>query len=541
MLLHTGFLNSGPPVPVFSWDQSALEVPPASLSFSRASVAQILTSTDGSSNWYQQAKVNEIRYELCRRVENLLDSANGQGPFSDIDKIGRLAVSVEASNGTLTITIGGTPTVFTPTATPQRFVVFADVNGPTAITITGTATLSNPMAHCVRPAAGGDIPEPYVQHDATFNANVPGVQYFPTANTSTVDGAGVVTDLAGANFPDVGVLIEDRITNTVNDSFDLTAASWFTGNSTTNFEGVSEIGLRYSSVLASAGSAQHQAFVSVGTMEAGNVIARAGTLNFMLVRHSGGSTGYTVFDLAAGTVTETAETDFASVKPLGDGWFQCSWQRSTGAGNFCVINISDTGTPGTGFYSFNAAGTESLEIANVFVHSGLTSDNVLSGSTPVVSSGGDEIKEDDVATGVGWVASDPWTILIDHTIPDTAPGLISTLAGLVGTQPTEISLSQGTAMSFDTSGGGATSILASSAAPTIGARIKTAVRGELNNARINAGGSIATDATTGPIPVGNLAIGARPGVTSSHHYGGRIHKVDVYTQALSDADMDGLI
>ena len=70
----SGGISAGIPDALFSWNPEDAETPPASLSFTRGATATVLTTTDGTTNWYQTAKSGEVRYEGLRRVENLLAS-----------------------------------------------------------------------------------------------------------------------------------------------------------------------------------------------------------------------------------------------------------------------------------------------------------------------------------------------------------------------------------------------------------------------------------------------------------------------------------
>lgn len=74
-------VRDGFPAATFSWNPEIAETPPASISFTRATTAQVLTTTDGTTNWYQEAKSGEIRYEGLRRVENVIANS----AYEDLD------------------------------------------------------------------------------------------------------------------------------------------------------------------------------------------------------------------------------------------------------------------------------------------------------------------------------------------------------------------------------------------------------------------------------------------------------------------------
>lgn len=61
------------PTPDFSWEPETADTLPSG-TFTRATIGRVLTTTDGTTNWYGLAKAGEIRFEGLRRVENLVSN-----------------------------------------------------------------------------------------------------------------------------------------------------------------------------------------------------------------------------------------------------------------------------------------------------------------------------------------------------------------------------------------------------------------------------------------------------------------------------------
>ena len=420
--------DTGAPSPsasfLFKMNSEEGQVPPDGSSFTGSVNGQVLTTTNGTTFWYQALDTNEIPQHGNRRVKNLLDSAIGSGPFSNVTVEGRIGVSVIASSGTLTITIGGVPQVFTPTAIPQPFIAFADVTGSTALAISGTATLSEPMAHLVQ--ISNDIPEPYVQHDATFNAEVNGVRVFNLTNISTVDGNGVATFATGTTITGGGYLPEPAATNQMSFN-DLT--TWDIGGgaggcNVTN-DGINSLGLEQYTLDADTTTGQHRIFQSAAAPAvAGSayIIAKNGTGRYVILRRGASAIAdYAVFDLQTGTVEEDAGIDEALITDVGDGWYKC--ELNTSDTNAVVhISLSDTATPGTGRPSFTGA-NETILVCHVQYESTIFS------TSPIITSGSTVTRVAGVLD-TGSVIASAFGALLDVTLPSViASGATISLIG----------------------------------------------------------------------------------------------------------------
>ena len=65
--------SAAPPLPtLFEWNQEIGDELPATATFTRASRAQVLTTTDDTTFWYQETKSGELRLHGLRRVRNLV-------------------------------------------------------------------------------------------------------------------------------------------------------------------------------------------------------------------------------------------------------------------------------------------------------------------------------------------------------------------------------------------------------------------------------------------------------------------------------------
>jgi len=528
------------PVADFSWEPEIAETPPGSISFTRATTATVLTTTDGTTNWYQQAKSGEIRYEGLRRVENLLDSANGTGPFSNITKEGRVAVSVVASSGTLTITIGGNATVFSPTGTPQRFVAFEDVTGTTSITIAGTATLSDPMAHLVQVKTGGDLPEPYVAHDTTYNADVDGVRYFNTDNGNSVDGSGVVTEAAGATITGGGYLSEPATTNLTTSSSGTSAGVPILATETDL--GVTDIGLSTARFTPTAGANDHFLQVTgvsgvAGAQRTLSLIVRDAGTGFMILRgpqQNSGNYLYWSVNFSTNTITDNgvAEIDNSAIQDLGNDWYRVhvTWTNSNpiGTNNTTFVFMHDTGTLPAATAAtpanFNDV-TRILDLAQVdYVSAAIP-------TSPLVTNGSTVTRNADVLAGTAWIASAPYSVFVDQTAPLVFDSENRILRLDTGVNDLETDGSGNITLTADTG-----LSLAPSGAITEGDRDKMAFRYAANDGALAVEGKVTvTDAsvTVNVNAEGDLNVGGANVV--------KVHKIQSYNSGLTNSELENLV
>jgi len=361
--------GGGLPAPAFSWEPEVAETPPGSVSFTRATTARVLTTTDGATNWYQEAKAGEIRYEGLRRVENSIPNVDlttwtslGGGttvtvtsqPTSGPD--GGQAYRLEASfaspgfallnrsinvlansgkkvafsiwmrsnnessqNITLQSIAGQSDTSVTVTTTWQRFVVVGTPGtSRAAIGLWTNADPNTSMDILVASEDGRfpqyeqiqeltDAPSEINGISTTYNANVPGVRYFATTNGNSVDGNGVVTEAAGSAITGGGYLPEPASTNFVPD-VSLTSGTWTNSGANPSSNGVNSLGLEEFELDVGTSSGEKRVRVNLGPTTTGTayIIAKQGTHQFVSLRRgAGGTTDYAVFDLSDGSVSET--------------------------------------------------------------------------------------------------------------------------------------------------------------------------------------------------------------------------------------------
>ncbi len=517
----------GAALPVlYSWNPELAETLPATSTFTRASISQVLTTTDGSTSWYQEAKSGELRLDGLRRVENLLDSSNGTGPFSNITKDGRLAVSVIASNGTLTINIGGTPQVFTPTGTPQRFVAFDDATGgSTSVTISGTATLSEPMAHLCQ--VGNDIPEPYVAHDQEFgNVGVNGVRNFNTANTSSVDGNGVVTEATGTTITGGGYLPEPAATNICIESSDYNT-SWTLDNLTATNDGVSDLGLVQHTLDAGTNNTSHSMFIIPGGASGGSVyvLAEQGTGRYLTVRRGNDNANdYACFDLQTGTITEEGfGIDDAIITLVGGGIYKCEVNTSD-TSPVLRIGISNTATPGTTIPVFTGA-NETIIIHHV------QAENTTFSTSPIITSGSTVTRvADNLSASVTTTGAYSW--FADLTGPSVIPSNVQIMAD----QASGGAFNPNTSFVRYQSGG----LLVTCTGVTIlDNRYKAAANVEEDNGIVAAtGGTTGTDTSGAITNLTTLYVGSR---SADRQYRGRIHNFVLYNASQTQSQLEALV
>lgn len=82
-----------PPAPsfIFEWEPELAQAIPVTSTFTRSSIAQALTTTDGVTSWYQETPFGEIPLDGLRRIEQLFtnaDFAGGDPPTSWAKSIG---------------------------------------------------------------------------------------------------------------------------------------------------------------------------------------------------------------------------------------------------------------------------------------------------------------------------------------------------------------------------------------------------------------------------------------------------------------------
>jgi len=458
-----GLLSGGGGLPtLFDWNPELAEALPATSTFTRASVKQVLTTTDGTTFWYQEAKSGEVPLDGLRRVENALvndffkdyapvSGASINGTGDEITFPGVTAIELVTSTTFVTVPIGtavgwrvkasvssGTATVkmeifesasasqdIVLTTTPQIFWISAAAtvagNIGTRLTNQGaggpyaTTIIVEENCPCLVQDASAP-PEDFVQATATTNADVDGVQYFNTTNANSVDGNGVVTEATGTTITGGGYLPEPAATNQLIDVDISNSGIWTHGNVTVSDQGINSLGLREYEIDVGTGTTFHRIFDASQSGGAGSsyVIAKEGTERFLIVRRGSASDDYACFDLQLGTITEEgAGIDDAIITDFTDGYYKCEVNTSN-AGNEFYVYVSDVGTPGSADRAWTGA-NETVLVCHV------QWENTVFSTSPIITSGSTVTRVADVLT-FSSISSLPYSIFCDVTYPDVIFG-----------------------------------------------------------------------------------------------------------------------
>ena len=575
---------------LFEWDAEAAEALPATATFTRASTAQVLTTTDGTTNWYQLGKSGELRLDGLRRVQNsvehyddlsqpswgLLGGAtlsgtntveninnNGDGIFTSPNNVfngqaigGRkIWLSFTGSgNGTIRLRIGepgfGNSQSFTVslTAAPQRFAfarTFAtssatgisvrwskEGGGETATTI----TLSKIMASEGQIDGTEPLSED-IDTSVTYNADVPGVRYFNTTNGNSVDGNGVVTEAAGSTITGGGYLPEPAATNTTPHSFDFSA---WTANALANVtdNGIDDIGLNSYTIEADTTNDNHRVLQNSTTVtnSAFAVVAKAGTGRYMILRGTGSSPDFACFDLQTGTVSELGggiNVVSASVQDLKNGWYYCSLICNVGQAANRIISISDTATPGSGTYAYLGA-NETIKISHAQV------EDSLFNTSPIITNGSTVTRVADVLSD-STAHDTPYSVFADVTYPLIAQGASPpTVFGFAGGGPSDRLSTAGNSENQFTTSNGLSMTVTKSSGNWAGTRVKVAASYEVDDGVLSATDAPSvTDATGTPNTGADISIGCR--TANDRQWRGRMHVITTYDVAQTQSELEDLV
>ena len=393
---------------LFDWEPETAEALPGTSTFTRASTPQVLTTTDGTTFWYQEAKSGELRLDGLRRVENLATLGDGTDynqlltgvtrsgneytfpgvsnaeiaditglPILEGETVGHL-ITARVTSGTATLTLGVTSIGqidINLTTTDQPFY------------FSGATTAAGALPRIRNNGTGGpysttlviseisvtkdnvtDKPPPWVDPTIEYgNIGVVGVQYFNTTNGNSVDGSGVVTEATGTTITGGGYLPEPAATFQVTQSLDLSDASWTKDGVTESDQGVTDIGLQTWRIDAGTGTSAHRVFKTYsGTGDASlRVRAKAGTGQFLVLRAGLAAQTASVFDLTNGTITQTGgSTSATTIEDMGGGWYECTVAKTAALAqqSYALFAISDTGTPASDSPSFTGS-NETIDLA----------------------------------------------------------------------------------------------------------------------------------------------------------------------------------
>lgn len=563
------------PTPTFSWEPETAETPPGSVSFTRATTATVLTTTDGTTNWYQTAKSGEIRYEGLRRVENLETNGDHNDltslvggvtksaeeytfPGTDTGEYFRTTSATATSDaiGTivgvrieLSLTSGSAPFQLFLTGTDAGAVEINLTSTPQTFFISGARTSLGATQFRVRNLGTGgpfaatvvvgdyqveylqsssDSPSEFIDPSTTYNANVAGVQYFATTNGNTVDGNGVVTEAAGSAITGGGYLAEPASTNQM-PTVDLNDAAWLKQGITVTENGINDLGVVEYQLDAGVAASSHRVVdtASVGSSGSGYFIVKAGTAQFITVRRGASTTteDYAAFDIVNGTITEEAVgIDDASIIDLGNGWYKCAIITSDTSAAL-QLAISDSGTPGVNQPSFTGANETVL-----VCHAQYEANDFP--TSPIVTSGSTVTRNADVLSADSEVTGETELSFFGDV---TAPTLTSDSPAFMGFGGADRSYITATLVRHSVEGGG---VNLSKVTP--GVRFQSAIRVAENDMAFALDGvSTLTDTSTNPVTLTDFDIGFRSNLSA--FWRGRIHKVQVYNQGLSNTDLETLV
>lgn len=592
LLSSVARVGEGFPAADFSWEPETAETPPGSVTFTRATTANVLTTTDGTTNWYQEAKSGEIRYEGLRRVHNLAATAVYDGTavwtqtgastsmthisdgewqleFDSVDGGGNVQVRVQdsvanypvgtryiaryeirqvsgPSDGTFRIyadqTNEGTRRDITITSSFQVFAttpVEASTNIAGALFLrldiagatTGLRTYRVKNMQIEKIQDTSDAPSAVVDADVTYNANVDGVRYFNTTNGNSVDGNGVVTEATGSTITGGGYLSEPAVTNQLS-TVNIADAAWTKSDLTVTDDGVNDLGLVQYTLDAGTNTAAHRTNRSsaVGGAGTGYVIAKQGTGRYLMVRRGAAADDYVNFDLQTGSVAETgAGVTSSFIVDLGNSWYKCGLVTAdTDTGFF--LQIANTATPGSFGHSFTGANETILVCHAQYENNDFpTSPIVTSGST--VTRNADRLSL--TAATVGTDAA-PYSIFADQTTPEVQAAALgaddNAIVGFNGTD--RLAVATG-AMGATGSGLGAT--VSSTFGPAL--RHKIAARIDTNDVAVAIEDETTATDSSYTVATGDLDV-AHAGSGREHR--GKIHKLQVYDTALTNAQLETL-
>lgn len=470
--------NSGgaPSLPtLFEWSPKTAEALPGTATFTRAFVAQVLPTTDGTTFWYQEAKSGEVPLDGLRRVENTLTRPSAYDDFEDtiwaaiggstksgdgtinitgdnqgvqfagftgIDPsaeqgIGSWAVLELSGSGTLDFHWGddlfdggvdSSEVEITLTSTPTKYAVFHKFDGGSARLSTGVRLVrrSGQTATSITLHSWGSyreqntqsgLPPPILDPSVEYlNIGVNGVRYFATTNGNSVDGSGVVTEATGTTITGGGYLPEPAATNRLLHSNDMTQAAWVAQGAVTPTDlGVTDIGGKSTQIAGLGALGVDDISQSVGGFTASGSIAPS----FLLQRVSATGT-LRIVNAAGGAANGEWTVDLSQI---GTGWVRLEPGANVVGFTEVTTWVADGSGNGGIAYAASAGGPLTVNLA---FNNG---ENTAFSPSPIVTSGSTVTRVADVLDSGATIASE-FGALLDVTLPNViGPGnTISLLA-----------------------------------------------------------------------------------------------------------------
>jgi hypothetical protein len=167
------------------------------------------------------------------------------------------------------------------------------------------------------------------------------------------------------NGVSAGILAEESRTNVLTYSNTFSNAIWTQSNASVaqNITGPDGVANSAWTLTSAAGTTEHRIYQNVGSAIYQNwsLFVKAGTASFISLSTGNASSPYAVFDLGAGTVAATLNTN-GSIIPLGNGWYRILASSTITTTAFYVINIGTTAANVVPQQTWNAAGTETIYI-----------------------------------------------------------------------------------------------------------------------------------------------------------------------------------
>ncbi len=539
---------TGPPE-LFSWEPEIAQALPATATFTRASTAQVLTTTDGTTFWYQEAKSGEVRLDGLRRVENVVLSdlwgdysgvsgATISGDDTTATFPGSTPIELVSATTFVSPPVGsvigwrikarttlGTATMrmeifdaasaqqdIEITTTPKTFFVSAEVtsalNAGTRLTNQGAGGPFNTSIVIEEITASfvqstSSPPIPYVQFGVTYNAEVAGVRYFNTTNGNSVDGNGVVTEGSGTTITGGGYLPEPAATNLALHSRDFTNAAWVATNITPAQDATGIDGATQASTLTAT--------------------AANGTILQTITSASSAHT-FAVF-VARKTGTGTIEMTIDG----GTTWVDITSSLTSDITDRFTVTQT-LANPSIGFRIVTSGDEIEVDVAQLEATAFSTSPIITSGSTVT------RVK-DSLSTVLTSVT--PWSCFADITAPSYINAANDNIMGFDNIA-NYLRLESDTNIRVRRDNADVT--VSKSSGTYLNTRVKIAANLEVNNGILAASG--ATTGTDGSAPTVNgftgLGIG-QTAVTAAGQLRGRMHEITVYGAAQTQAQLEDLV
>lgn len=246
---------------------------------------------------------------------------------------------------------------------------------------------------------------------STFTRGTVAEEYDGTDFTELSSGTireDSVANVSGAK----GYLSEPAATNEIRESNDYNSL-WLLQRITATDLGVSGIGLQTHDIDAGTLANNHRLLDQVGSLGlswAMSFVADASTNGqYFALRPAGGS-GFSVFDLVNGTITETgSEIDYDGIIDLGSGYYRGISIDDDLINETPLLAIANSATPGQADPGF-VGNNESFNLAHV------QAEGTTYYTSPIITSGSSVTRVADVLDTNVTIASE-FSCLLDLTLP----------------------------------------------------------------------------------------------------------------------------